>query len=198
MPVSKPLFCWAMAGLVALHPLSTAACEVPAKVELSQFDTDRMHDFLRSRAQGLAEALVSDSASDRSLVSGMFNRSDGTIDAIPDGNYRCRTIKLGGLLPLVAYGYFNCTIAEGGTRIDKTSGSQRFSGTLTPADQAVFYKGALHYGDEQPMDYGQDAERDQVGCIYPLGDEQGPRYRLELPSPQFESTHDVIELVPAG
>ena len=186
----------AMALILALEPVAALACDVPADVTVSETDSNRMFDFLRARSQGLAEALLSPSAADRALVADLFSTGDRFIDAIPDGDYRCRTIKLGGILPLTAYGYFDCTVSEGGSRIDKTSGSQRFSGSLASAGQAVFYWGALHYGDEQPIAYGADPERNQVGCIYRISGD-GPRiYRLELPLPLLESTHDVIELVP--
>ncbi len=186
------------AALLALQPLAAAACAIPQGVDLSATDEDRMAEFWQSRSQGLAEALVAPSYNDRATLHGLFAQGDRYIDAIPDGNYRCRTVKLGGILPLTVYGYFACTISEGGTRIDKTTGSQRFSGTLTSAKTAVFYQGALHYGDEEPIAYGMDSERDQVGCIYRVRDDETTRYRLELPSPHFESTHDVIELVPQG
>ncbi|SMQ86007.1 protein of unknown function [Devosia lucknowensis] len=185
-----------MIAMLASQTATGMACDVPAGVEVSEADSDRMFDFFRSRSMGLAEALLSTDADARATVSGLFSGGDRYIDAIPDGKYRCRTIKLGGILPLTAYDYFACTISDGGSRIDKTSGSQRFSGTLTSAAQAVFYQGALHYGDEQPIAYGDDPERNQVGCIYRVGDDTTRRYRLELPAPMFESTHDVIELVP--
>lgn len=184
-----------LALATTLQPLAAIACAPSITAALSEFDTDRMADFYGARSQGLAEALVAPSPEERALVSDLFAAGDGFIDAIPDGDYRCRTIKLGGLLPLVAYGFFDCRISDGGTRIDKLTGSQRFSGSLTTTETTVFYQGALHYGDEQPIDYGADPERDQVGCLYQVG-EAGGRYRLELPRPQFESTHDVIELVP--
>lgn len=186
----------ALAGLMVLQPMAALACSLPDGVEVTEADNARMDGFLRSRAQGLAESLLSTSAEDRALVAGLFGAGDRSISAIPDGDYRCRTIKLGGLLPLTAYGYFACTISGGGTRIDKTSGSQRFSGSLQPAEDALFYRGALHYGDEQPIAYNADPERNQVGCIYRVPGKGQPIYRLELPSPLFESTHDVIELLP--
>ncbi len=65
---------------------------------------------------------------------------------------------------------------------------------MLSAEDAVFFVGALHYSDEDPIAYGNDPERDQVGCIYKLAGAE--RYRLEMPSPRFESVHDVIELVP--
>ena len=115
---------------------------------------------------------------------------------MPAGDYRCRTIKMGGGVPLTVYGFFACEVdeaADGYQAILKTSGSQRFSGTLTPSAGGLFYLGALNYADEDPIAYGVNAERDQVGCLYRSGDS----YVLELPSPQFESVHDVIELVAA-
>lgn len=186
-----------LAGVLTTQPLSAFACALPENVAVSTLDTDRMNNFYRSRSQALAETLVAPSGQERTVVHGLFSGGDGFIDTIPDGEYRCRTIKLGGdLSPLTIYGYFECRIGKGGTRIVKSSGSQRFSGTLTPSDRGVFYRGAQHYGDEQPLAYDADPQRNQVGCIYRVIEETGLRYRMELPFPHFESTHDVIELIP--
>lgn len=181
----------------ALTPMASAlACQVPDAAPVTPFDGDRMTGFETARSRGLAEALVAENADDRELVSALFAPGETSISQIPDGDYRCRTIKLGGLLPLTAYGYFACAISDDGSRIDKLTGSQRFSGDLLPSDGGgLFYWGALHYGDEAPMDYDAEAERSQVGCLYKVSGKP-VRYRLELPFPRFESTHDVIELVP--
>ena len=181
---------------ILLMPASTLACQVPDTAPISPFDADRMTGFDVARTRGLAEALLSDNATDRALVSALFAPGETPISQVPDGAYRCRTLKLGGLLPLTAYSFFACSISDDGTRIEKLTGSQRFSGKLLPSDGGgLFYWGALHYGDETPMDYDADAERNQVGCLYKV-EGKPARYRLELPFPRFESTHDVIELVP--
>ncbi|WP_417310575.1 DUF4893 domain-containing protein [Devosia sp.] len=174
----------------------TRSCDVGADVELSSDDEARFANFFASRSKGLAEALTADSAEDRRLVSGLMAPDRAVAEGLPDGAYRCRTIKLGGLLPLTPYGWFACTIGEGGTTIEKTSGSQRFSGALYPADGALAYVGASHYADEAPRAYGDDPERDQIGCLYGVAGDT-PRYVLELPSPHFESVHDLIVLEPA-
>ena len=185
-----------LAAVLALQPLSALACTVPDGVTLSENDQERMVDFFRSRSQGLAETLIAPSYNERVDVHALFAQGDGYIDAIADGDYLCRTVKLGGAIsPLVVYPYFDCRISKGGTRIDKITVSQGFSGRLQSAETAVFYWGALYYGDEQPIAYGADADRDQVGCIYRVPDKTAKRYRLELPYPRYESTHDVIELV---
>jgi hypothetical protein len=45
------------------------------------------------------------------------------------------------------------------------------------------------------MRYGRDADRDLAGWVERVGER---RWRLILPYPRFESTIDVVELVPAG
>lgn len=187
----------ALAMLVALPAIAPLACAVPDLAAISPFDADRMNGLENARTRGLAEALLSESAPDRELVSHLFAPGIAPQAPLPDGDYRCRTIKLGGLLPLTAYSFFDCRISGNGTKIEKLTGSQRFSGELL-ASQASgrFYRGALHYGDENPRPYREDGDRSQVGCLYRI-EGKPVRYRLELPFPRFESTHDVIELVPA-
>ncbi|MBB4052431.1 hypothetical protein GGR20_002074 [Devosia subaequoris] len=187
----------ALAMLAALPAIAPLACAVPDNASISPFDADRMDGLGIARTRGLAEALRAESAADRELVSLLFAPGIAPQAPVPDGNYRCRTIKLGGLLPLTAYSYFDCVVAQGGTKIEKLTGSQRFSGDLLATDAGGhFYRGALHYGDEDPRPYQEEGDRSQVGCLYKV-DGKPVRYRLELPFPRFESTHDVIELVPA-
>ena len=195
--LSRKIAAGLMATVLALPMAAPLACSVPGDAEITQYDGDRMTGFDAARTRGLGEALLSDSAEDRAIVSALFASGETPISVMPDGKYRCRTIKLGGLLPLVTYGYFDCAVSDKGTVIEKLTGSQRFKGTLSPSDGGFFYVGALHYGDEQPIAYDSNAERNQVGCLVKVNGKP-VRYRLELPFPQFESTHDVIELVPKG
>lgn len=120
----------------------------------------------------------------------------------PSGDYRCRTVKLGtkgaGGLDYVAYPYFRCSItSEDGTMmLSKLTGSQRVVGTIYPHDttRAVFL-GTVALGDERnAMRYGRDATRDVAGWVERIGP---ARWRLIQPYPAFESTLDVLDLVPA-
>lgn len=120
----------------------------------------------------------------------------------PAGDYRCRTVKLGGKTPggldYVAYPFFRCRVAaEGGeVTLAKLTGSQRVIGTLYPHDttRAVFL-GTIALGDERSaMRYGRDATRDVAGWVERIAP---ARWRVALPYPAFESTLDVLELVPA-
>ena len=119
----------------------------------------------------------------------------------PSGDYQCRVIKIGaksaGMLDYLSYPPFTCRIrAEAGImRFAKLTGSQRPIGQLLPgpANRMVFL-GTLQLGDEhRALPYGQDRERDMAGIVERIGD---GRWRLVLPYPHFESTIDVLELIP--
>ena len=119
--------------------------------------------------------------------------------AIPNGDYRCRTIKLGaksqGLLDFVAYPYFRCRVH--GTSFNKLTGSQRLAGRIYPGDalRQVFL-GTLVLGDETlAMRYGADRERNVAAHVERIGP---ARWRMVMPLPHFESQLDVLELVPAS
>ena len=122
----------------------------------------------------------------------------------PPGDYRCRVVKMGakstGMLDYVAYPAFTCRIREEGglMSLAKLTGSQRPIGMLLPfpGQQRMVFLGTLQLGDEQrALQYGRDRERDMAGVVERIGDK---RWRLVLPYPAFESTLDVVELVPAA
>ena len=80
--------------------------------------------------------------------------------------------------------------------LSKLTGSQRLVGTIYPHDttRAVFL-GTVALGDERnAMRYGRDATRDVAGWVERIGP---ARWRLIQPYPAFESTLDVLDLVPA-
>ncbi len=120
----------------------------------------------------------------------------------PPGDYRCRVFKLGTKgatgLAYTAYPFFDCRIDDEGEVLSfyKRSGSQRPVGLVfKDGDARGVFLGTLMLGDETAaLEYGQDSSRDMAGVIERVADR---RWRLTLPYPAFESTLDVIELVPA-
>jgi len=119
---------------------------------------------------------------------------------LPPGEYRCRTIKLGGQARApgyTVYDWFACrvTAEQGIVSLTKGSGSQRPVGLVFPDTmRRQIFLGTLVLGDEMvPLDYGADKLRDMAGLIERIGER---RWRLVLPHPAFESLLDVIELVP--
>jgi hypothetical protein len=135
----------------------------------------------------------------------------------PSGDYRCRLVKLGGQSPevpdFVAYGPFDCRVGAGAAAAGNAAapagpgdagalpfaaigGLQRPIGRLFPdTPRRLMFLGTLQLGDEKGiLRYGHDKERDVAGLLQRIGER---RWRLVLPRPHFESTLDVVEIVPA-
>lgn len=169
---------------------------VPDGLDLSARDAARLSELKDTRTRGLAAAVLGEDANERALVSTLFSSGLGVPKTVPTGNFKCRTLKMGGISALVTYGFFDCRINTNGDQfsIEKLTGSQRFTGRLVVQDGGIAYQGASHYGYEEPRAYLGDSDRDQVGCLYETLGKPGSLV-LELPAPFFESVHDVIELV---
>jgi hypothetical protein len=120
---------------------------------------------------------------------------------IPNGNYRCRMIKLGaksqGMLDFITYPAFACRVRQERDLqgFAKLTGSQRQVGVIFPGDSLrQVFLGTLVLGDEaRAMQYGRDRERDVAGYVERIGSN---RWRMIMPRPHFESQMDVLELVP--
>lgn len=186
-----------MAALFSGPAFAGAVCTT-AGLDFSVDDIERLDHLSTSRENGLVGALRAESLADRTLVADLFSQSPKNVK--PEqlvGAYQCRTIKLGGLLPLNVYGWFKCEITnnDNGLTLTKTSGSQNFSGTLTASENAFTYRGAQVYSyEEQGRAYGDDPERNQAGCLSVLDIARG-HLILELPEPRVESDHNVIEFL---
>ncbi|MGH6877474.1 MAG: DUF4893 domain-containing protein, partial [Rhizomicrobium sp.] len=118
------------------------------------------------------------------------------------GDWRCRTMKLGGMAPDIVYSWFRCRIGEQGDRpyFAKVSGSQHMSGYLYPAESGGFVLlGGYSVKGEPPHRYSGNAPSagaaatpdDAVGVLAATGPRSA---RIEFPYPVQESTFDVIEM----
>lgn len=179
--------------------LASERCAVP-DYEFLQPNADdraRIEALETYRTRGMAQALISTDVEARTIVSQIFANEFQAIepDKISLGNYQCRTIKLGGISDVIAYQWFTCEInnEEDTITVRKVTGSQNFLGFMKESGGSLFYRGASHYGYEDGVRfYGDDPEHDQIGCFSAI-DQKAGHYILELPGPQFESLHDVIE-----
>jgi hypothetical protein len=194
----------ALSSCAAMRP-SSSVIPAPAgdwRSAATSDDRERLRDWRgaftsalkAARAEGHAQAIAAE---------GTLLDPDAALagPAIPNGDYRCRVIKLGakspGLLDYVAYPAFVCRISQEQRlqRLAKLTGSQRQIGLIFPADalRQVFL-GTLVLGDEPgALRYGRDRERDVAGFIERIGPQ---RWRMLMPRPHFESQIDVLELAP--
>ena len=165
-------------------------------------DRDRLRDWRTAFTRALEQARKAGHAADIARE-GRLLEPDAALGPvpIPNGSYKCRVIKVGakseGLLDYIAYPAFDCRIEQQGRlqSLTKLTGSQRHVGLIFPdSPLRQVFLGTLVLGDEtSAMQYGRDPDRDLAGWVARVGDN---RWRLILPYPRYESTLDVVELVP--
>ena len=198
-------FCFTLAGCNALTgPREIIGSQTREwRVAATGAYRQRLRDWRSAFVEALAKAR---SAGHGAAIAaeGALLDPDAAIDGgpIPNGDYRCRVIKLGakqpGLLDYVAYPAFTCRLRPEGQLqgFAKMGGSQRPVGVIFPGDALRhIFLGTLVLGDEnRAMQYGRDPDRDLAALVERIGP---ARWRLVFPRPAFESTLDVIELVPS-
>ena len=201
--------------LPLLAPLLLPACAsdgtgpaaaVPAAMNwrsvATDFDRERVRKWRTAWVRALGQARAGGHGGEIASE-GVLLEPDAALKGAepPAGDYRCRVLKVGGrdetMLDYVVYPYFDCRISAGAGAMDfvKLTGSQRPVGRLFAdgARRHVFL-GTLQLGDERGiLRYGHDRQRDMVGLLERIGER---RWRLAFPYPAFESTLDVIELLP--
>jgi hypothetical protein len=167
-------------------------------------DRERLRGWRESWVQALAKARAAGHGAEIAREGALLQPDSALAwSDLPEGQYRCRVIKVGGksagMLNYIAYPTFDCRLrSENGVlSFAKLTGSQRPIGLFLPDNgRRMIFLGTLQLGDESiPLRYGRDRERDMAGVVERVGER---RWRLALPFPHFESTLDVIELVPAG
>lgn len=170
----------------------------------TEHDRERLRGWRSAWMEGIRKARAAGHGAEL-LREGLLLQPDAASEwrDPPPGDYRCRVIKVGakseGLLDYVAYPSFSCRIRQEGALMSfaKLTGSQRPLGHFLPGTgQRMVFLGTLQLGDEaRALQYGRDRERDMAGVVERLAD---GRWRLVLPYPHFESTIDIIELVPVA
>lgn len=191
-----------LACLAALL-LALPAAAADWRTEVNAFDRDRLAREAEAFGTAMRAALAQGSAGDVATLADVLSVPAQPIEVSALlGDWRCRTIKLGGPFgALTIYRFFRCriTAAEGVVFFEKLSGSQRVSGVLYPDGEArMVLLGAGHYGDEAPRAYGGPLSaqgpdrdnRDEPGVLTRHGD----RVLVGFPWPILESDYDILEL----
>ncbi len=173
------------------------------RVAATGADRQRLSDWRSTFVEALTKARAAGHGAEIAAEGALLEPDSGTVGSpIPNGDYRCRVLKLGakrpGLLDYVVYPAFNCRIRQEKAfqGFAKMSGSQRPVGVIFPGDSMrQVFLGTLVLGDEKrAMQYGRDPDRDLAAFVEKIGPN---RWRMVLPRPAFESTLDVIELIPS-
>ena len=207
MPIRFPFRHRAVvAAMVAALAVAAPASADGWRDVANAFDQDRLdrHDeaYESARAQADAQGQVSD----RKRLDVATSRPPQVIDADGlEGPWRCYTIKMGGLVPLVAYRWFDCRIDrdDEGLSLRKLNGSQRTNGRFYEDPEnpkRMIYLGATSLGDESFIaqysgptgSAGASVDnRDTAGVLI----QRGPDLlTIGFPFPVVESEYDFLVL----
>lgn len=163
---------------------------------ITPFDKDRLAKFDATATAALAEARAGGSKEDVAVLDAALSGKPLPVAEGYDasGNWKCRTIKAGGTLPLTVYPWFACRISDDGAGwfLEKLTGSQRTTGRFyTLSATRLAYLGAGYVNGEKPRKYGQDPKENQVA----IAEQRGPnKLLLMFPAPQYESKLDILLL----
>ena len=180
--------------LTAGHCVSPTLADGVFDRLITAADRARMQGYDATREQALDEARRDGTPADVRTLDAILGRQPQSFSGFDmTGNWQCRTIKAGGLVPLIVYGWFKCKVSDDGSgwMLEKLSGSQRTKGRVyTDGDTRLIYLGSGFVAGEKPRAYGKGPETDQVGYAFRTG---ASEWRIEFPAPQYESKLDIIE-----
>lgn len=174
-------------------------CSLPALADgqvqklITASDKARLDKYGDTRKAALAEAKAGKPAEVKQLDALLAKPLVAFSDKDLTGNWRCRTIKVGGLSPLVIYGWFKCRVTDDGSgwRMEKISGSQRTQGRFfDDGDKRSIYLGSGSVNDDRAKPYGSGPQTDQVGYAFR---NSAKEWRIEFPAPYYESKLDIME-----
>jgi hypothetical protein len=165
-------------------------------------DSARLENLDAAFGNAAMQALAAGESGDvAALTRALSGQPQVAFSADLQGDWSCRTIKLGGVSPLVAYSPFKCrfTATDRGFAFEKLTGSQLTRGEITLRDGRAVYAGVGYVRGETPPDYA-DLPADftsggQVQSDVAVFQRISPtRARLLFPSPAVESDFDILEL----
>lgn len=178
---------------VVAGALPAAADGVVDKI-MTGADKARLAGYGPVRAEAIAEARAGGAPADLAVLDAILVAPQLPFAGLDlTGNWQCRTTKVGGLGALVVYGWFKCRVSDDGSGwlLEKTSGSQRTKGRFyDDGERRLIYLGSFFVAGEAVKPYGSGPESDQVGYAFRTDDKA---WRIELPSPYYESKLDIME-----
>jgi len=173
-----------------------------AETTLRPAERARLDNFDAAFGDAMIQALAGGAAEDvAALTRAMSGQPQIAFAATLPGDWSCRTIKLGGVSPLVVYSPFKCrlTATDRGFAFEKLTGSQLTRGEITLRDGRAIYTGMGFVRGENPPEYADLPEdfssNGRVQSDVAVFQRISPnRARLLFPAPAVESDFDILEL----
>ncbi|RWH70974.1 DUF4893 domain-containing protein [Mesorhizobium sp.] len=189
MPV-RPLLLALLASVCMALP---AYADGEVQKLITAADKGRLEKYGETRKAALEEAKAGNPSEVKQLDDLLAKPIVAFSDKDLTGNWKCRTIKAGGISPLIIYDWFKCKVTDDGAgwRLTKISGSQRTTGRFfDDSDKRSIYLGSFSVNNDKPKPYGSGPESDQVGYAFRSS---ASEWRIEFPAPYYESKLDIME-----
>lgn len=184
------------AALGAILALCASAANADGVVQklMTPADKARLERYEETRKLALDEARGGQPTEFAELETLLAKPPRSLPDFDLGGEWRCRTIKAGGIATLVVYDWFSCRVTDDGSgwMLEKTGGSQRTAGHFyDDGETRLIYLGSFHIAGDAARAYGSGVETDQVGYAFRTGPAE---WRIEFPAPQYELKLDILQL----
>ncbi|MDG4895754.1 DUF4893 domain-containing protein [Mesorhizobium sp. WSM4976] len=189
MPV-RPLLLALLASVCMALP---AYADGEVQKLITAADKGRLEKYGETHKAALEEAKAGNPSEVKQLDDLLAKPIVAFSDKDLTGNWKCRTIKTGGISPLIIYDWFKCKVTDDGAgwRLTKISGSQRTTGRFfDDSDKRSIYLGSFSVNNDKPKPYGSGPESDQVGYAFR---NSASEWRIEFPAPYYESKLDIME-----
>jgi len=165
-------------------------------------EQQRLDRYERIAGTAVLGALARGDAGDvAALTAALSGAPQVAFDPALQGEWRCRTMKLGGISALTVYTNFKCrmTLDNTGVTFEKLTGSQRTSGRIEMREGRAIYLGVGYVASEPPQTYESLApDFEGTGTVAPdvavFERVSERRARLLFPAPVNESDFDILEL----
>lgn len=190
----------ALASLVLAAPVAAQDT-----ASLRPADEARMAALDAHFGAAMRQALADGTAEDIAVLAQAMAGAAGPVSGLA-GEWRCRTLKLGEISPLVVYGNFDCRITEaepGRWEMQKLTGSQRTKGAIVAGpDGTLTYYGVGYVAGGPAVDY-TGLPRDDQTAVEPGQTVAQPgiveqvsetHARVLFPDPILESRFDILYL----
>lgn len=186
-----------------LTPLAAWAQPLPDGASLRSDDQRRLSHYQAAAGEALLDAFADGDAADLKVLAealaGKALPPGQAADLMP-GDWSCRMIKLGGLLPITVFSPFRCTIRPDGS-FEKLTGSQRTKGGIHRQDDRLIYSGTGFVAGETPPSYEDlpatvDLQASpqfmpEIGVVEMISARRG---RILFPAPYLESRFNILVL----
>lgn len=192
---------WAI--VICLLPGAGLAQQLGDGTQVQPGDARRLAEYHAAAGEAMLEAFSRGDPTDLAILADVLNGAALPPDqaqALMPGNWSCRTIKMGRLLPITVYQPFRCRIGGDGS-LEKLTGSQRTKGRIHRDGGRLVYLGTgFIAGDTQPpyadlppfSAPGSDPQRvPEVGVVQMIDTNRG---RVMFPDPHLESRFNILTI----